>query len=84
MEDRAIKHSALSSAPSYGAPMPRMRDMAMKSSAQPQMLMKSAAVKKKSAGFGVMDALSSVGSSIASSVTGLFSNESKSKPQAEE
>ena len=62
--------------------MPRMRNMAIKSSAQPQiMMMKSTAVKKKSAGFGVMDALSSVGSSIASSVTGLFSTESKSKPQ---
>ena len=47
------------------------------------MMMKSAAVKKKSAGLGVMNTLSSIGSSIASSVTGLFATESKSKPQAE-
>lgn len=56
----------------------------MKSSAQPQMMMmKSTAVNKKSAGLGVMNTLSSIGSSIASSVTGLFSTESKSKPQVE-
>lgn len=59
-----------------------MRNMAIKSSAPPQMMMKTcAAVNKKSAGLGVMNTLSSLGSSIASSVTGLFSTESKSKPQ---
>ena len=39
------------------------------------------APKKKSAGLGIVDTLSSVGSSIASSVSGLFSNASSKKPE---